>query len=380
MKKSSPSPNSTRDRRPSPGGGAGLAAISLRPGADGVAYVARLLQKALQDRQRAQLETLELVRGSPGQIRTRDEAGFAWELFKRNLSGVPAWWCFNHLGIARAQMKVPRRIRRPFSIFLHGIEAWDPTLGASRMAAMRSARLLIANSVHTARRVAAEHHSIPTIHACPLGLLPSEATPGQSPDVAILHRLAPKYVLIVGRMSASERYKGHDQLIECWSDVLNAVPGSQLVLVGGGDDAQRLAGKAMRAGVSTAVLFTGFVSDITLQQILRGAAVLAMPSKAEGFGLVYLEAMRMGVPCIGSTADAAGEIIIDGETGALVCPSDVSGLARSIIELLTSSETGKRMGAAGRERFRREFTYERFCDRLFPILDAAFTPLDAAGA
>lgn len=173
-------------------------------------------------------------------------------------------------------------------------------------------------------------------------------------------------------MSADERYKGHDELIECWPLVLHHVPDAQLVIVGKGDDRDRLMKKAAAAGLGDRVLFPGFVDDATRDTILEQAALFAMPSRGEGFGIVYLQAMRLGTPCLGSVADAAGDIIIEGETGRLVDQDDRQALAAAIIPILRDRALRDRMGVAGRRRYEREFTFDRFRDRLSATLGNAF--------
>jgi glycosyltransferase involved in cell wall biosynthesis len=98
-------------------------------------------------------------------------------------------------------------------------------------------------------------------------------------------------------------------------------------------------------------------------------AVFAMPSAREGFGLVYLEAMRAGRPCIGSTSDAAGDIIVQGETGFLVDRADGPALSGAIVSLLTDGARRAAMGEAGRKRFEAHFTADRFAARFRDILD-----------
>jgi phosphatidylinositol alpha-1,6-mannosyltransferase len=101
-------------------------------------------------------------------------------------------------------------------------------------------------------------------------------------------------------MSADERYKGHDQILDAWPVVRSRIPDARLVIVGDGDDAPRLRAKAASLGLAASVLFTGFVTEAQLAALYQKASVFAMPSREEGFGLVYLEAMARGVPCIGS--------------------------------------------------------------------------------
>jgi phosphatidylinositol alpha-1,6-mannosyltransferase len=93
-----------------------------------------------------------------------------------------------------------------------------------------------------------------------------------------------------------------------------------------------------------------------------------MPSRGEGFGLVYVEAMRHGVPVIASVHDAAPEINLDGETGYNVDLARPADLAERIIHLLRDRDWAARLGANGRRRWERHFRFSAFCERFVPLV------------
>ncbi|MEO8879436.1 MAG: glycosyltransferase family 4 protein [Gemmatimonadaceae bacterium] len=349
-----------------------LAAITLNQGGDGIAYAGLLLERALSRIANEDVPVLELAPARPMHPTALEQLRFTARLGYAQLRERDRIWMFNHVGIARAQNVLPSFVRRPYGVLLCGIEAWDPSLSSERLTTLRRATARIAISRHTANRVAQAHASIGPIVACPLALLPT--TPyAPTLDHALLGQIRDLSVLIVGRMSAAERYKGHDELLECWSAVKMEVPGAQLVVAGQGDDLTRLKAKAESLGLAHDVLFLGFVSDATLEAVRERAALFALPSRGEGFGLVYLDAMRAGLACIGGAGDASADVILDGETGTLVDPEDRAALAAAIIALLKSPAKRGQYGEAGKRRFEAEFTFERYCDRLQPILAAAFS-------
>lgn len=293
---------------------------------------------------------------------------FGARLAARQLVTSHPWIFYTHVSAARVQRFVPASARRPYAVFLHGIEAWCD-LTATQSAVLRGASLRVANSAFTAARVARTHATLGRIDACPLALPPGgPADIEPSPTIDI----GPRAVILVGRMSAGERYKGHDQLLIAWPQVQNAVPDARLVFVGHGDDVERLQARAGALGIGDATIFTGFVAPGELAGLYRQAAVFAMPSRGEGFGLAYLEAMSVGLPCIGAREDAAGEVIEDGATGYLVDQADTQQLSTHLIRLLTDSSRRAAMGARGLARVHDQFSYERFAARLTGLLDAAF--------
>ena len=109
-------------------------------------------------------------------------------------------------------------------------------------------------------------------------------------------------ILTVARLDARERYKGVDQLIEAMPAVLQTVPAARLRIVGTGSDLPRLKELAARLGVADSVEFAGFVDDEHLRAAYRDCALFALTSSGEGFGIVFLEAMAHGKPCLGARA------------------------------------------------------------------------------
>ncbi|MFZ4773872.1 MAG: glycosyltransferase family 4 protein [Terrimicrobiaceae bacterium] len=115
-------------------------------------------------------------------------------------------------------------------------------------------------------------------------------------------------IVMLGRMNSSERYKGHDEVIEAMPAILSKIPGVLLTIIGDGDDKTRLINKASNLGLLSCVKFTGLLSNDILQTYLDKASALIMPSSKEGFGLVYLEALRRGIPAIVLKHTVAEEI------------------------------------------------------------------------
>lgn len=348
----------------------GLGVISFAQNAGGIAYVGRLLRRAIRDAG-MQPWTVELG------IERRDTAtlarrgAFAARVLLGQVTRRADWVLYNHVALAMPHRAIPRPFRTPYGVFVHDVEAWSPDLPPSRRRILADAAVVIANSRYTAERVAAAHPYIPRLEPCPLGLLENDA-PGATADGTLLSRVGPQATLIVGRVASDERYKGHDELIDAWPGVVARCPAAQLLVAGWGDDIARLRAKAEGLGVGEAVVFCGYVSESTLHALFERVALYAMPSAREGFGLVYLEAMRAGVPCIGSTLDAAADVIVDGETGFIVDRSRIAELADAVVAVLSDPERRAVMGANGRKRFQDGFTYAHFRDRLYTILTDAF--------
>jgi len=274
---------------------------------------------------------------------------------------------FDLLGLARPLAFLPRSIRPPYLVALHGLEIWRP-LSPLSGCSLREASLRLACSRHTRDRAREFVGRIASkFEVLPLAL---EERPADGVvDTALLERLGSGFLLMAGRMSVSERYKGHDQVLIAFQEVLRQVPGARIVVAGGGDDRARLEAVAAGNGLGEKVAFTGFVSEATLSELFGRCAGFVMPSRGEGFGLVYLEAMRAGKPCIAATGSAAEEIIEDGTTGFLVDPDDQRALSESLVRLLAEPGLARRLGEAGRARWQERFSLQRYRAGLEAYLD-----------
>jgi phosphatidylinositol alpha-1,6-mannosyltransferase len=166
-------------------------------------------------------------------------------------------------------------------------------------------------------------------------------------------------------MDARERYKGHDVLLDVWPRVAAEVPGARMIVVGDGDDRPRLERRA--AALDGQVTFAGRLPEPALARLYRDCTFFVMPSRGEGFGLVFLEAMRAGRACIGGVG-APAEVIEDGSTGFIVNPAAPAEVQAAVLRLFREPETRERMGRAGAERVAREFTEAHFRRRFRAIL------------
>jgi phosphatidylinositol alpha-1,6-mannosyltransferase len=273
-----------------------------------------------------------------------------------------------HLHLAPAALAFAAR-GASIVAFLCGVEAWKPLTWIQRTALDRAERLVAISGYTRERFIAANpHFASRTIDIC---------HPGVEAGAATAHAAgAPPSALIVGRMAADEQYKGHDALIEMWPEVAAEVPGAALRVVGDGDDRQRLEQRAAALGLGQQVVFLGRVDEAALRREYATCAAFVMPSRDEGFGFVFVEAMRAACPCIGAEG-AASEIIVDGETGWLVPAGDAGRLRERIVQLLRDPAAADAMGARGRARFLQLFTEERFRDRFSALVPLAAPALTA---
>ncbi|MFF0103607.1 glycosyltransferase family 4 protein [Streptomyces hirsutus] len=165
---------------------------------------------------------------------------------------------------------------------------------------------------------------------------------------------------IVTTSSADVPLKGLVFLVEALAKVRVEQPEAHLVVVGTRPAKGPVAQAMERYGLGDAVEFVKGISDAELVDLVRSAQVACVPSLYEGFSLPAAEAMATGTPLLATTGGAIPEVAgRDGETCLAVPPGDAEALAAGLNRLLGDPELRARLGAAGRERVLRHFTWAR---------------------
>jgi glycosyltransferase involved in cell wall biosynthesis len=256
-------------------------------------------------------------------------------------------------------------------VFTHGVEVWQP-LGWPRGAALRSADLVLGPSADTVQHLISEQRVLSgKVQRLPWGLDPEfEAR------IAAVNPLPPppdfprtgRTILTVGRWNSAEKYKGADTLIAALPRVLKTAPDASLVLVGDGDDRPRLEQLARDLDVSEHARFLNGLTPEQLFACYANCDVFALPSRGEGFGLVFLEAMAHGKPVIGGAHGGIPDIVEDGVTGLLVPHGDAGRLAEALESLFNDPSRAREMGARGRDRLEKTFSFAQFQTHLTRIL------------
>jgi phosphatidyl-myo-inositol dimannoside synthase len=300
----------------------------------------------------------------------RGKAGFAISAIKTARRGAKLVLAAhpNLAPIVRSMNVVAPRMKS--IICTHGIEVWEP-LSRMRRRSLQRASLVLSPSKATADYVISmQGVAANKVRVLPWGLDPDFETKLFGVADARLPADFPqgRVILTVGRWLASERYKGMDTLIQALPRLLLRWPDIQLAMVGAGDDREWLVNIARDSGVQKHVHFLSGLTYGELSAAYAAAELFALPSRGEGFGFVYLEAMARGKPVIGGAHGGAPEVIQDGVTGYLVQHGDTVQLATSIDALLDNPDRAKEMGERGRERVEKEFRFPVFAKAFKKIL------------
>ncbi len=173
----------------------------------------------------------------------------------------------------------------------------------------------------------------------------------------------------VGRLEAR---KGIMDLAQAFAEAARENPALRLWIAG--SDNSRSDGHHARCGMtyeesmkslwgpelSRRVRFLGRISEGAKNTLMARCDAFVAPSLYESFGIVFLEAMRQGKPVLGTRVGGIPEIVLDGETGLLVPPSDPRALASAMLAIATDAERRARLGGAGKARFLDRFTTDAF--------------------
>jgi len=163
--------------------------------------------------------------------------------------------------------------------------------------------------------------------------------------------------LVVGAIGRMVWQKGFKYLLPVVKDLLNHSGDVKILMVGDGPLKEKLQALVCTLGIGDHVIFTGFRSDV--REIMCAIDILAIPSLAEGFPMVTLEAMAMAKPIVATRIDGITEQISDGKEGLLVPPKDSIRLAEAIIKLIRDRELAKSLGTSARKKVEAEFSVEK---------------------
>ncbi len=278
-----------------------------------------------------------------------------------------------HVNYAALCLVLARASGAKWCAITHGLEAWD--LAGTNARALRAADQLIAVSRFTADRLA-DSIGIPRSRTEVVNnaVDVTHFSPGAPSDeiASDLEGLARPRLLTVCRLDANERYKGVDTVLEALARH-PGLAGSYLV-IGDGTDRARLEQLAVRLGVPAR--FYGRAPDAALPDLYRACDLFVMPSRGEGFGYVFIEALASGIPAIAGNIDGSVDALAGGALGLLVDPLSVDSVAKAIRTHLTgASPSAMRdptiLHAEVARRFAPEVFRERFASAIAPLLKPA---------
>lgn len=162
---------------------------------------------------------------------------------------------------------------------------------------------------------------------------------------------------VIGTVARLATQKAVHVLLDATPLLLQQFPDARVLIVGDGPLKATLEQQAQRLGISSAVTFAGYQEDVA--SAYAAMDVFVLPSRDEGYGIVFLEAMAMGVPVVGTRVIGSTDAVDDGVTGLLVPYADAPALAQTAVRILRDAELGRRLSSTAAERVRRSFSREQ---------------------
>jgi phosphatidyl-myo-inositol dimannoside synthase len=238
--------------------------------------------------------------------------------------------------------------RTKVCLFAHGIEVWAP-LNFFALSMLRSCDLLLCVSTYTKNQVMAIHgisnSKCAVLNNCIDPFLPLHLQPFNDDALRARYGCSKEHVILftLSRLSSKDRYKGYDKVFKALALLKKDYPLLRY-LVGGGYDAVEKAfvdQEISNLQLQDVVTITGYLPEEELAQHFAMADMYVMPSKKEGFGIVFVEAMYYGLPVIAGNADGSADALLNGQIGLLVDPENIEDIKTAIEKILKNPAASK---------------------------------------
>ena len=242
-----------------------------------------------------------------------------------------------HINLAAIGVRVARRLKIPSQLIVHGIDAWTP----HRHRGVRNSLAAIDRIIGVSQLTLDRLNSWAKLDSARQRVLQNCVdlelfTPGPKPnDLVAKLGLSGKTVLMtLGRLASEERSKGFDEMLDLILSLSDEIPNLVYLICGDGPDRGRLESRCAQLGIGDRVRFAGLVDEDRKPDYYRLADAYVMPSRGEGFGIVFLEAMACGIPVLGSRTDGGFEALLGGRLGELVDPSRLDDIRAGAVRAL----------------------------------------------
>ncbi|MCW3090850.1 MAG: glycosyltransferase family 4 protein [Ferruginibacter sp.] len=226
-------------------------------------------------------------------------------------------------------------------LLAHGIEVWSPfSMFKNKM--LKNCDLVLAVSSFTKARMMAVHgleaEKIIILNNCLDPFLQPPLPPVKNPQLLQRYGLNPADIVLITltRLSFKERYKGYDNVLYAVKELKKDYPRIRYLILGKYDAAEKERVDAVVTSLQLEdnIIFTGFIAEEELAVHYNIADLYIMPSKKEGFGIVFIEAMYYGKPVIAGNKDGSVDALDNGKLGLLINPDNRQEITDAIIKVI----------------------------------------------
>jgi glycosyltransferase involved in cell wall biosynthesis len=294
-----------------------------------------------------------------------------WQAHRRGVDQV----LVGHVRLAKLIWPIRLLFRRTrYVLFAHGVEAWDAGRTFMHRAVTRWLfdelidDIVAVSRFTAARMTAAFRLERPRIHILPNAVNVDERILA-APCASSVPSVRRPVILTVARMDRHDIRKGIPVALQAIQSLRETFPDVQYRVVGDGALRPRHEALARALGISEHVEFLGRVQEQDLPGLYMSSDAFLLPSSKEGFGIVFLEAWRYGLPIVCGNVDASTEVVDDGVNGFTVSPSSAEEISNALHRLLSDADLMRAFVQRGREKVVLKFSAGRFFETLERIID-----------
>lgn len=230
--------------------------------------------------------------------------------------------------------------KKSLTLITHGIEVWSPLAGIKKTFINKTDKILAVSNFTKNKITAVQKIDGNRIAIFPNTIDSFFSIPSQfiTPDY-----LKKRYnfnendfvLFTLTRLSSAEKYKGYDVVLQCLPGLLEQIPTLKYIIGGKYDpvEKERVDALINELKVNNVVQFAGFIKDEEICDHYQVGDIFIMPSKGEGFGIVFIEAAICGSKIIAGNKDGSVDALQNGELGVLVDPSDKNEISKAILLL-----------------------------------------------
>jgi glycosyltransferase involved in cell wall biosynthesis len=267
------------------------------------------------------------------------------------------------------------RPSKKLTVICHGMEVFEPVSGLKKKLLQKADHILAVSSFTKNKLVEVQQLPAEKISIFPNTLDPHFQLPADFSKPAFLKerygiKEKEKVIFTLTRLNSEEGYKGYDKVISILPQLIKNGLSFKYILAGKADEAEkkRMQELITANGLQEYVLMPGFIADeeVTAHYLL--ADVFVMPSKGEGFGIVFLEAMACGLPVIAGNKDGSVDALKKGELGTLIDPDDMS----EIEEAITCHFTEQKNKIVLQNAMLQEYGFDHYKKRVQNILSLQY--------
>lgn len=293
-------------------------------------------------------------------------SSFWWSIKER-----PDYVICGHINLSVLCLIISRLFKLKYLILTHGTDVWD-LKNRLKLKALSYAHKIISVSRYTASKIERQNpHAKNKIIVLPNAVDVFKFAPDKK-SISLVKEYnldGYKSILTVARFDYADQNKGYDKVLAALPEVMKIVPRLKYILVGEGSDIPRISRLIKRLGLAEHIVLAGYVQDEDLAHYYNLCDCFVMPSKQEGFGIVFLEALACGKPVIAGNRDGSRDALLDGKLGVLVDPDNITEITQAIINIL-QGQVSKHLldGVYLRKMVIEYFSLDKFSERVQALI------------